>query len=429
MIRTRHRPTPWIYRWSRPLMGAIATAGALTTGYLTASKLLNHATACPIKGCEQVLNGQYATVLGAPLSLWGCLAYITMAVLALGPLLLRLGKRQQQDNLEQWTALLLFAGATAMVIFSGYLMYLLAFQIHALCPYCIVSALFSLSLFILAAIGRDWLDRGQLIFIGIVVAIVTLVGTLWIYSPINATAKSPEIDQPVSSDFLNSLKQASQQGLTSTTAKSDQLLLRAIPPGASTPNPPGKLPEVVYIGADYCPFCASLRWSLTLALLRFGEFDGLKYMRSSPIDNFPDTPTLSFYQSSYKSSYLTFTPVELQDREGQPLQKPTPAQESLLEKFDVPPYTISPGGIPFIYIGGRYIQSGTPVSPELLHGLSWQQVKEQLQTSNSSIAQPLLSNANLLTVAFCQLTKQAPSNVCKAPGVTAAAAAASTVLK
>lgn len=423
MVRTRHRPTPWIYRWSRPLIGAIATAGALTTGYLTASKLLNQATACPIKGCEQVLNGPYATVFGAPLSLWGCLAYTTMAILALGPLLLRLGKRQQQDNLEQWTALLMFAGATAMTIFSGYLMYLLAFQIHALCPYCIVSALFSFSLFILVVIGRDWLDRGQLLFIGIVVAMVTLVGTLWVYSPVNATAKSAEIDQPISSDFLNSLKQASQQGLTST-AKSAQILLRPIPPGVSPPNPPGKPPEVVYIGADYCPFCASLRWSLTLALLRFGEFDGLKYMRSSSTDSFPDTPTLSFYQSSYQSSYLTFTPVELQDREGQPLQKPTPEQASLLEKFDAPPYTPSAGGIPFIYVGGRYVQSGSPVSPEVLHDLSWQQVAQQLQTSNASIAQPLLSNANELTAAFCQLTKQAPTNVCKAPGVVAAAASA-----
>ena len=428
MIRTRHRHTPWIYRWSRPLMGGIATAGALTTGYLTASKLLDQATACPIKGCEQVLNGPYATVLGVPLSLWGCLAYITMAVLALGPLLLRFRKRQQQGNLEQLTALLLFIGATAMMIFSGYLMYLLAFQIHALCPYCIVSALFSFSLFILAVVGRDWLDRGQLVFIGIIVAIVTLIGTLWVYSPIHTTARAAEIDQPISSNFLNSLKQASQQGLT-YTVKPNQILLRAIPPGVSTPKPPGKLPEVLYIGADYCPFCASLRWSLTLALLRFGEFDGLKYMRSSPTDNFPDTPTFSFYQSSYKSSYLTFTPVELQDREGQPLQKPTPSQDSLLAKFDVPPYSFSPGGIPFIYIGGRYVQSGTPVSPEILQNLSWQQVAEQLQTTNSSIAQPILSNANLLTAAFCRLTKQVPSNVCKAPGVVAAAAAAGAVLK
>jgi len=421
MIRRHHRPTPWIHRWFRPLMGAIASAGALTTAYLTANKLLNQVAACPIKGCEQVLDSAYAIVLGFPLSLWGFFAYTTMAVLALGPLLVgSVSKTQRRDNLEQSTTLLLFAGATAMVIFSGYLMYLLAFQIHALCLYCIISALFSLSLFILAVIGPDWLERGQLVFTGIVVAMVTLVGTLGIYSPITTTSKSPQIDQPLSINLLNALKQASQQGLTSQ-AHSAKLLLRAIP-GSSTPNPPDKPPEVVYIGADFCPYCASLRWSLALALLRFGELSGLRYMRSSSTDIFPNTPTLSFYQSKYQSSYMTFTPVELENREQQPLQKPTPKQQSLLDKFDVAPYTVSPRAIPFLYIGGRYIQGGAPVSPELLRDLSWQQVTEQLQNPNSPIVQPILNHANLLTAAFCQLTELAPSSVCQAPGVAAAAA-------
>jgi len=423
MVRRRHRPTPWIHRWSRPLIGAIAIAGAATTAYLTVSKLLNQAAACPIKGCEQVLNSAYATVLGVPLSLWGFLAYTTMAVLALAPLLVKsVTTRQQRDNLEQWTALLLFIGATAMMIFSGYLMYLLAFQIHDLCLYCIVSALFSLSLFTLVVIGREWQDRGQLVFTGIIVAIVTIVCTLGVYGNINASAKSPaQLDQPISTNIIDSLKQGSQEGLTSQV-NSTKLLLEAIPVNSRPPTPAGKLPEVVYIGADYCPYCASLRWSLALALLRFGEFSGVRYMRSSSTDIFPDTSTLSFYKSNYQSPYIIFTPVELQDREGHPLQQPTPEQKNLLDKFDAAPYTVAPGSIPFVYIDGRYIQSGAPVSPEILHGLSWQQVADQLQNPNSPVAKPIMANTNLLTAAFCQLTKQSPSNVCKAPGVVAAAA-------
>lgn len=421
MINKTHRPTPWIHRWFRPLMGAIATTGAVTTAYLTAEKLMNQQVACPIKGCEQVLSSPYATVLGVPLSLWGFLAYTTMAVLALLPLLIRpTGKRRERDNLEHWTALLLFAGATAMTIFSGYLMYLLAFQLHDLCVYCIVSASFSFSLFVLAVLGRDWLDRGQLLFIGLLVAIVTLISTLVIYSPLTSASKPPEIDKSVSTSILNSLKQVSQQALTSQP-NSAKVILQPIPPAARLPGALGKLPEVVYVGADYCPFCASVRWSVTLALLRFGDFDGLKYMRSSSKDSFPDTPTLSFYQSKYQSRYLTFTPVELQDREGNALQDPTPEQNNILDKFNVAPYTLSPKAIPFLYIGGQYVQSGAPVSPGILQGLDWEQVTKQLQKSDSQIAQPILSNANLLTAAFCQLTAQAPSNVCKAPGVVAAA--------
>jgi uncharacterized membrane protein len=35
----RHkRSTPWIYRWSRPMMAALAAIGAVVTGYLTVVK-------------------------------------------------------------------------------------------------------------------------------------------------------------------------------------------------------------------------------------------------------------------------------------------------------------------------------------------------------------------------------------------------------
>jgi uncharacterized membrane protein len=48
-----HRPsTPWIYRWSRFLIGAIATLGAVITAYLTVVKLAGGAAACPVSGCN-----------------------------------------------------------------------------------------------------------------------------------------------------------------------------------------------------------------------------------------------------------------------------------------------------------------------------------------------------------------------------------------
>ena len=31
-------------------------------------------------------------------------------------------------------------------------------------------------------------------------------------------------------------------------------------------------PEVLYVGAEYCPFCATERWAMTVALSRFGTF-------------------------------------------------------------------------------------------------------------------------------------------------------------
>jgi hypothetical protein len=58
-------------------------------------------------------------------------------------------------------------------------------------------------------------------------------------------------------------------------------------------------PLVVYIGAEYCPFCAAQRWPLVVALSRFGTFSGLSVTRSASEDVFPDTATLSFHSASY----------------------------------------------------------------------------------------------------------------------------------
>jgi uncharacterized membrane protein len=191
----RRSNAPWIQRKSRLIIGAIAIVGALNTAYLTITKLTNTQTVC-VGGCEQVLSSPYATVFGQPLALYGLLAYISMALFALVPLAVNAQeKKPLRTALENITWLLLFAGATAMLVFSGYLMNIMVSKfvipngVGAVCYYCIASAIFALSLFVLTLIGRAWEDMGQLLFIGGAVAIVTIVGTLGIYAPIE-TARS-----------------------------------------------------------------------------------------------------------------------------------------------------------------------------------------------------------------------------------------------
>ena len=188
---SRRRTAPWLHRWSRPLIGGIAAVGALNTAYLTITKLTNGATACPTGGCEQVLSSAYATVFGLPLAVFGLLAYISIAIFALAPLAVQ-GDQQKElrSNLENWTWLLLFAGSTAMLIFSGYLMnimvtkFVMPYGVQGICYYCVASAIFALSLFVLTLLGRTWDDIGQLLFTGVIVGVITLVGTLAIYAPI-----------------------------------------------------------------------------------------------------------------------------------------------------------------------------------------------------------------------------------------------------
>ncbi len=188
----RRRSIPWRYRWSRPIIGAIAIAGAILTAYLTITKLTGGDPVCSANasagaGCGGVLNSVYATVFGLPLSLFGCLAYISMAAFALVPLTINQERQKNlQKQLENLTWWLLLAGSIAMAVFSGYLMYILATELKTLCPYCIGSALFSLSLLVLTITGRDWEDLGQILFTGVIVSLLTIVVTLGIYSGVNS---------------------------------------------------------------------------------------------------------------------------------------------------------------------------------------------------------------------------------------------------
>lgn len=182
----RQSSLPWIRRWSRPLMAGIATVGAVITAYLTAVKLIEGTAACPTSDCDLVLSSPYATVFGLPLTLFGFLAYVSMVVFAVAPLIVNSAENKElRSKLENWTGLLLFGGGTAMLVFSGYLMSLLAFEFEAVCIYCVASALFSASLFILALTCRDWQNIRQLFFTGTVVGMLVLVSTLNVYADVN----------------------------------------------------------------------------------------------------------------------------------------------------------------------------------------------------------------------------------------------------
>ncbi|HSM81412.1 MAG TPA: vitamin K epoxide reductase family protein [Nodosilinea sp.] len=185
-MRRRRQESSWMHRWSRWLVAGIAAAGALGTGYLTVAKLTGGG-ACPTEGCDRVLSSPWGTVFGLPLTLFGFLAYGTMLVMALAPLVINAEQNKPlRQKLETWTWPLMFLLATAMLVFSGYLMTVLAFELQTACPYCIGSALFALSMFVIILLGNRWDDLGQLAFIGGIVGVLTLVTTLAIYAPINA---------------------------------------------------------------------------------------------------------------------------------------------------------------------------------------------------------------------------------------------------
>jgi thiol-disulfide isomerase/thioredoxin len=192
-----------------------------------------------------------------------------------------------------------------------------------------------------------------------------------------------------------------------------------IEPITGKPLTSGGKPEVLYIGAEYCPFCATERWAIAAALGRFGTFSPLHGIHSSPTDTPPSIPTLTFYKSSYTSKYLTFTPVEVQKVDRSPLQTLTPEQQALQSTYDVPPRTTQAGSIPFMDMGNKYMISGATYSYAVLQGKTWAQIAAAMQDPTTPIAMGAVGSANMLTAAICKVTGNQPANVCAAAPIPA----------
>lgn len=185
-------------------------------------------------------------------------------------------------------------------------------------------------------------------------------------------------------------------------------------------------PLVVYVGAEYCPFCAVQRWGMVVALSRFGSFTDLKTTHSGSEDVFPNTATLSFHGATYTSDYLAFQGVETSSnvRQGSsyaPLDSLTAEQTQLLKTYNAPPYVAadSAGSIPFIDFGNKFILSGASISPQLLTGKSASDIATALSDPANPIAQAVDGSANAFTAAICQITGGQPSAVCSSAAVTA----------
>jgi uncharacterized membrane protein len=128
----------------RPLLAAIlilSIAGLAISFYLTDLYLFGGIIPCGASGgCEVVRESPYAWLLGVPIPIWGAVVYGAITGVALWLLARR--------RLGEWGRLSLFALGLAGLLFSGYLTYLELFVIHAICRWCVGSALVMLALFL-----------------------------------------------------------------------------------------------------------------------------------------------------------------------------------------------------------------------------------------------------------------------------------------
>ena len=97
-----------------------------------------------IGDCEAVNSSKYAEIGGVPLALLGLLGYLAM----LAFLILETRFPSWRDGLH----LGVFGFTLAGMIYSVYLTYIEIFVLQAICPYCMVSAVVMLLLFVISKI-------------------------------------------------------------------------------------------------------------------------------------------------------------------------------------------------------------------------------------------------------------------------------------
>ena len=187
-------------------------------------------------------------------------------------------------------------------------------------------------------------------------------------------------------------------------------------PGTGAALTSGGKPQMLYIGAEYCPYCAAMRWSMAVALSRFGTLTPLRGIHSSSHDVYPNTATLTFYKTGYHSPYLSFVPVENLTVSKTLLQNLTPEQNAIWAKYEPDPGT---RGYPFIDFGSKLVLKAPIYNPAVLQGKTWSQIAAALKDPTSPVAQGVLGAANYITGAICKMTNNQPANVCASPAVTA----------
>ena len=175
----------------------------------------------------------------------------------------------------------------------------------------------------------------------------------------------------------------------------------------------------LYVGGQFCPFCAAERWSLVKALSRFGTWSGLSSDQSSDgsvvAEPFLNIPTYNFINAKYKSDYISFAHKETADRQGRLIKREelTDFEKQWNDKYN------PRGTVPFLFLGGKYVQVSAGYSPALLTGKNFEEVKRNIDQNNTSEAYVLAINkeADIITAYLCKATGNQPASICNKPEI------------
>jgi len=126
------------------IVAALALAGIFISTYLTLFKLgMIGELSCSIGSCETVNTSRWSSFLGLPVAAWGLFFYLNLFGIAL------LGTTPRLED-EPLVSIVLAAEAGVGVIFTAWLTYLELAVIHAVCMWCVFSAVIVAAIFLLS---------------------------------------------------------------------------------------------------------------------------------------------------------------------------------------------------------------------------------------------------------------------------------------
>ena len=220
---------------------------------------------------------------------------------------------------------------------------------------------------------------------------------------------SPPAGTPISPATLAKLQSVPVSTLAA--APTDGIVSSPQPVNGQALTADGK-PELLYIGAEWCPHCAAQRWPLYIALSKFGTFSPEPgRIHSANLDG--DVPTFTFYGTKYSSPYLTFAPVEVYTNKPQgngyaPLQTPTQAQLTLWQDTNG-------GSFPFVDFGGKTVLPSAQYLFTPLQNLPFSAVAAQVGNNSTVIGADIDASAAQLISTICgSMSHDQPAAVCSA---------------
>lgn len=137
------------------IVAMLALAGIFVALYLLLYKMgIIGELTCSVGSCETVNTSKWATFLGLPVAAWGVAWYVGTFVLALVSTDARFSDSSVISSV-------LLGNAAIGWIFSLYLTWLELFRIHAICQWCVISAIIVTIIFFICV--ADYRESRQMV--------------------------------------------------------------------------------------------------------------------------------------------------------------------------------------------------------------------------------------------------------------------------